>query len=39
LLENETLRHQLIAAGHERVKQFTWQRCAEHTIDVYKKVL
>jgi glycosyltransferase involved in cell wall biosynthesis len=39
LLENPTLRQQLIAAGNERVKQFTWQICAENTIRVYKQVL
>jgi glycosyltransferase involved in cell wall biosynthesis len=39
LLDNQTLRLQLIHAGHERVKQFTWQTCAENTIGVYKLVL
>ncbi|QHT69892.1 glycosyltransferase family 4 protein [Rhodocytophaga rosea] len=39
LLENPTLRQQLVESGHERVKQFTWQACAENTIQVYKQVL
>jgi glycosyltransferase involved in cell wall biosynthesis len=39
LLENQNLRQQLMEAGHERVKQFTWQACAENTIQVYKQVL
>jgi glycosyltransferase involved in cell wall biosynthesis len=39
LIENNALREQLTQAGHERVKQFTWQKCAQETINVYKQVL
>ncbi len=39
LIEKETLRKQLIAAGLERVKDFTWQQCAADTMEVYKKLL
>jgi glycosyltransferase involved in cell wall biosynthesis len=39
IIENETLRKQLVRAGLERVKTFTWQQCAEDTMNVYKKLL
>lgn len=33
------LRETLIARGKERVKQFTWERCARRTLDVYHAAL
>jgi len=33
------LRDTLIARGRERIKRFSWKRCAEETVDIYKKVL
>jgi glycosyltransferase involved in cell wall biosynthesis len=39
LLSNEKMRQDLIKAGHERVKQFSWRRMAEETLEVYNQVL
>lgn len=39
VLNNATLRETLIARGRERIKMFSWQRCAEQTLDVYRKLL
>jgi len=36
---NEKLRRELIARGKERVKLFTWERCAKETLNVYKKTI
>ncbi len=36
---DESLRKTLIAAGHERVKQFSWVKTAEETAEVYHRVL
>ncbi len=33
------LRNMLINKGLEKVKQFSWEKCAEETYNVYKKVL
>lgn len=32
-------KEELIVAGRERVKLFTWRKCAEQTSDVYKKLI
>lgn len=34
-----SLRQALIARGRERIKMFSWQRCATQTMDVYRSVL
>ena len=39
VLDDAALRQKLIAAGHERVKQFSWRRMAEQTLEVYEKAL
>lgn len=36
---DEVFRSELIRRGTERLKLFSWQRCAEQTLDVYQKVL
>ena len=36
---DSALRESLIARGQERIKQFSWERCAKETLDVYRKVL
>ena len=38
VLSNE-YREVLIAKGHERLKYFSWDRCAAETLDVYKKLI
>lgn len=39
VLNDATLRHLLIARGRERIKLFSWERCAEQTLDVYQSLL
>lgn len=38
-LDDQGLRIQQIARGKQRVKQFTWERTARATVEVYKKQL
>jgi glycosyltransferase involved in cell wall biosynthesis len=33
------LRLDLVARGNERVRQFSWERCAAETLDVYRDLL
>ena len=35
----EEVRQKLIASGWQRVRQFSWDRCAEETVLVYRKAL
>lgn len=37
-LSDEKKRHQLIAKGKKQAAQFSWQKCARQTLDVYEKV-
>ena len=37
-LDDPVLRAQLIVAGRERSKAFTWKRCARQTLDVLERV-
>jgi glycosyltransferase involved in cell wall biosynthesis len=39
LSEDEALRQQLIAAGHENVKRFSWEKAARETLAVFERVL
>ncbi len=39
LLGDESLRQRLILAGRERVKQFSWDRCAAETLEVYREAV
>ena len=39
VLSDEKLQKKLIQKGLEQVKQFSWDRCAEETMGVYRKVL
>lgn len=36
---DEARRDDLIAKGRERLKHFSWKRCAQETLDTYRKVL
>ena len=38
LLENTALRTRLVDAGRRRARDFTWQRTAERTLEVYRQV-
>lgn len=35
----ETVRSQLIENGQQRIRQFSWEKCARETLDVYKQIL
>ncbi len=39
VLDDPGLRRRLVEAGRERAKRFSWRRCAEQIVEVYKKVL
>jgi glycosyltransferase involved in cell wall biosynthesis len=39
VLDDETLRKTMIAKGLEKVKEYSWKKCAEETLQVYKEVL
>jgi glycosyltransferase involved in cell wall biosynthesis len=39
LLNDSTLRHQLVERGYRQVKQYSWQRMAKQTHAVYMRVL
>ncbi|NQE54770.1 Trehalose synthase [ANME-1 cluster archaeon GoMg3.2] len=39
ILKNEELREKMGEAGRERAKEFTWDKIAERTVDVYKEIL
>lgn len=37
VLQNETLRRELIEKGRQRAAQFSWDECARKTLEVYKQ--
>lgn len=39
ILTDKNKRKRLIQAGLERARNFSWEKCAEETVEVYKKVL
>jgi glycosyltransferase involved in cell wall biosynthesis len=39
VLGNEEHRARVVAAGREHVKTFTWERTAEHTMDIYREAM
>ncbi len=39
IIENQNLRNSLISLGFSRVQNFTWDKCAKETFDVYKKFI
>lgn len=38
ILEDSALRAQLVALGRERVREFTWERCANQTLRVLESI-
>jgi glycosyltransferase involved in cell wall biosynthesis len=38
LLSDEKLRNELTQKGIERAKQFSWSKCAQETVEIYKKI-
>jgi glycosyltransferase involved in cell wall biosynthesis len=39
LLVDEQLRERLVARGHQRAREFTWERTARLTLESYARVL
>ncbi len=39
VVSDDALRQTLIARGKERLKLFSWKRCAQETLDIYRRVL
>ncbi len=39
VLEDKKLRNKVVEAGYGRVKEFSWKRMAQETLDVYESVL
>jgi glycosyltransferase involved in cell wall biosynthesis len=39
IVQSQTIRQQLIAKGKSRLKQFSWDACAQETYSVYERVL
>jgi glycosyltransferase involved in cell wall biosynthesis len=39
VLDDSAFRKSLIARGRERVKDFSWEKCANETLAVYRKIL
>ena len=39
VLKDEKLREKMGDAGREKVKEFTWERIAEQTVEVYREIL
>jgi len=39
VVSDSALREVLVARGQERIKEFSWERCAQETLDVYRKIL
>ncbi|MBY0246141.1 MAG: glycosyltransferase family 4 protein [Nitrospiraceae bacterium] len=37
--ESKARREELIAKGHERLHCFGWDRCAEQTLDIYRRLI
>jgi glycosyltransferase involved in cell wall biosynthesis len=38
VVSNQNLRQQLISVGRERVKDFSWKKCAKETMTVFERV-
>ena len=38
VLTNNRLREDLIRRGQEQAKKFTWERCAQETLDLYEEI-
>jgi len=39
VVDNDELRQTLIIRGRHRIQFFSWERCAQETLDVYRRVL
>ena len=39
ILVNGDMRNIMVYKGYERVREFSWKRCAEETLGIFEKVL
>ncbi len=39
VMEDQNLRDEMISKGFKRVKEFSWEQCANQTVEVYRKVV
>jgi alpha-1,3-rhamnosyl/mannosyltransferase len=39
VLFDDALRERLVKDGHERVRQFSWDKCARETVDVLERAV
>ncbi len=39
VIEDKTLREQLIQKGYEQVKKYSWEKMAEETLQIYKNTI
>ena len=39
LINNESLRNEMVKKGLEQIKKFSWEKCAKETIRIYDQVL
>jgi len=39
LIADENRRQELAAKGRERIRHFSWQKCAQETLDIYREAL
>ena len=38
VLNNKDLRDKLIKKGYKRIKEFSWQKCAQETLEIYRSL-
>lgn len=38
LLGNDELRTEMIRRGYERIHHFSWDKCADETAEIYRKI-
>jgi glycosyltransferase involved in cell wall biosynthesis len=38
IINNSSLREELIKKGHEQIKKYSWQECAEQTLAIYNSI-
>jgi glycosyltransferase involved in cell wall biosynthesis len=36
--QNKKLRKEMIKKGRQRIKKFSWQKCAQKTLDIYESI-
>jgi glycosyltransferase involved in cell wall biosynthesis len=39
ILQDQTLRSDLIARGLKQARAFSWERCTQETVEIYKKMM